>query len=617
MNNEEPKDKQDLESLIDNYWFDFDEMKPSFSRFDDYEAIILGQPKDKMSQRVRSKITDSLLTTLAIEGTARTIATLPTGKIQAATMQDKGQAYLLDIARQRYVIPNANTQHRFITKIRMFDFYKRVYGNAYMQYDWTISKNGYKGPDCWLIHPRNVITQRGKISKQDWDYVHIDTYVTLPTLEGWYNDKNANYDKVELKKLIDWVKDGKPAIQKTEEQKSWIERERTNDGRLSKGSVKLTTRYEAGKDGRWVTFCPTFGNIIRNIANPHKNSKIPIEVNYSYPLLDHMQSLSDFERGKSLQFARDGITNSFALGFNMSILPPVIVNPNGVIPSTLKYLPNQIWQETQMNSIRRFEVNPQSISTFQNAFNVLTGMQYNQAGTTDTRLTQEGTSDPGFGRSPAAIAKQEKRENSRDNWNRSLTEEAIESLIDSMMGLFGTMQKYPVIVDLFNDEIQIIDTLGYKDLQAMMTVNDKKTYAKMTIPTDFFKEGSYRFYMDSNSTQAEDLQGQREALDSIIEKFNKVPQLAEMLAQQGWKFEMGEAVKKSIVLSGVDNTEDIIHPMNNNDLQTMVQQAIEQGVQQQMQAMQEQAMMQQQQQTGLQTPQANEAMGAILQRFNG
>lgn len=618
---EETNKTKVVENLVTSYWSNFDALDSTFDRYDDYEAILLGQPKDKMSRRTKNRISDSLLTTLAIEGTARTIAVLPSGTTKAASMKDKGYAMILDITRQRYVYPNANKQHPLDTKFRLWDFYKRVYGYAAMQYDWVV-RGDYIGPDCWLIHPRNLITQKGKISDKEWDYVDVDTWVTLPTLKKWLADPNSKYDKEELQELIDWVENGKPVAVKDERQRSWIERDRNQDGRQSSGSVKLTTRYEAGKNGHWITYCPTYGCIIRDIKNPHDNGKIPIKVNYSYPLLDTMQALGDFERGKSLQFARDGITNSFALGFNMSILPPAIINPNGVVPSTIKYLPNQIWHETQPNSIRRFEVNPQSISTYQNAYNVLTGMQYNQAGSTDTRLTQDGTSDPGFGRSPAAISKQEKRENSRDNWNRALTEAAMEELIHEMMCLFSTRQRAAIIINLFDEEIELVKGMGYKGLDKMIEVNDTKNYAKLTVPNNFFKDISYRFYIDADSTQKEDLEGQREAMSEIIQAFNKVPQLNEMLTQQGYTFDIGAAMYRWVVLTGVDNPEQIVRQTSEKEM--MMQQTVAQQQQmiEQLQAKMQEMQAQMQMGAGMpgatmQNPEAQNAMNAVLSRFNG
>lgn len=624
--NKKELEQQDLYfKMTEDYWIDFEAMEQTFLRFEDYESILLGQPKDKMSARSRSKITDSLLTTLAIEGTARTIATLPTGATKAATMKDKGQALVLDIARQRYVLPNANTQHPQLTKVRMWDFYKRVYGYSFMQYGWVV-KPDYIGPDDWMVHPRNVIFQRGKISVADSDYIYVDTWNTIPTLQGWLEEEG--WDKENVQAVIDYLEGSKSFAVKDERQKSFIEKDRNTDGRLSKGSIKLTTKYEAGKDGHWITICPALGLVLRDIPNPHNDSRIPLVQNITYPLLDSMQALGDFERGKSLQFARDGITNSFALGFNMSILPPAIINPNGVIPSTIKYLPNQIWQEIIPNSVRRFEVNPNSINTYQAAYNILTGMQYNQVGATDTRLSQESTADPGFGRTPAAIERQTSRENARDNWNRSLTENALETLYDNMMQLFSTMQKTEIIIDLFDTEVGLIKEMGYDSFDSMLQVNDKGTYAKLTIPKDFFKNSSYRFYIDADSTQKEDVEAQRESINELIALFNKVPQLKEYLDEGGYVFDFGKAIYRYILSIGIDGADQIIRPMTEkerNDLeakkekerQDMAKQAQIQNDAARASAMTNAGIIQPgQAPPTMNTPIAAQAMDAVLSRFN-
>src|SRR5258708_29749634 len=169
--------------LREDYIFDVTAHDQYVLEFDAYEAMLMSMVYDSVSRETRSGITDGMTTTLAVEAAYRVVGQLPSGEVKAAGKNDTGKSVLLDIIRQKYIYPNANAQHPFLDKVRMWEFYKRVYGYMPMFVDWNISPTGYIGPDCWLWSPRNFIPQNGQTSIADMDYCHTISFVIASYFE--------------------------------------------------------------------------------------------------------------------------------------------------------------------------------------------------------------------------------------------------------------------------------------------------------------------------------------------------------------------------------------------------------------------------------------------------
>ena len=179
-----------------------------------------------------------------------------------------------------------------------------------MFYDWTTSNSGYVGPDCWLWNPRNLVPQQGKVSIEDMEYVTALTWISKKRLQEIMENETEGdgWDRDALQILInnaDQTTSGNDS-----NQDSFVERDRVPSG--SKKGICLATRYEAGEDGKWITFAPDNSCVkVRELDNPHKNGRIPFVVKYSQPLFDSFYGLGDFQRAKPLQFARDAVTNFY------------------------------------------------------------------------------------------------------------------------------------------------------------------------------------------------------------------------------------------------------------------------------------------------------------------
>lgn len=561
----------------DDYLSDVDIHDNYIKEFDAYEAMLIGQVYDSVSKSVsNSAITDSYASTLAIERAARVMGKLPNGATEAAFKSDTGKARFMDIIRQKWVYPNANAQRPFFEKLRLWQLYSSVYGYMPMFYDWNINLNGYVGPDCWLWNPRNLIPQQGRVSIADMDYVTALSWVGKSTLESWLEqDDEAGWDKEVLKELAELA--DKETTGSDNERDTQVERQRiTND---TKRGIKIATRYEAGEDGRWVSFAPDHGcKVLRDIPNPHKNGRIPFVIKYSQPLFDSFYGLGDFQRAKPLQFARDGVRNFYFQGLKMNLLPPMVANANGVIKHTLDYRPGGVIMETIPNSIRRLETSTAGLSTYQAAMSDLTGSLLSLYGTQNASIPGAEALNPTQGKTPAAVNMYNQKEATRDGQERAQLEQAIEQLTDGFNSLIANIGTESIPVKLLADDIDEIIEQGHDDLLELVQPNQDGTVADLVINPEILRGSEFRFNITPNSTAEVTKETE---LKEVMEAMGTVAKFQNLLKDDPRvKINWGEIMTTYQNLTNTKGISKFIEVMSDEEFQAMQeQQAAEQQAQ--------------------------------------
>jgi len=523
MKDKEKKSSYECEYKRD-YISDWDIHRKYVNTFDDYEAMLIGDVYDSVSGSTSgSKITDSYTATLAIERAARVVGKLPEGVTESVAKADQGKAAFMDILRQKWIFPNANSQHRLDTKLRLWQLYSSVYGYMPMFYDWNIAATGYIGPDCWLWNPRNFVPQQGKVSVNDMDYATALTWLNEEALENIIENETEGdgWNREAIKELLEQAEHRVTDNDADQEQK--IARDRVPNG-VKKG-ICVATRYESGPDGEWVSFTPDDGFAeIRRLKNPHKNGRIPFVVKYSQPLFDSFYGLGDFQRAKPLQFARDGLVNFYFKGIKMNLIPPIIANANGVVKHTLDYREGAVMLETIPGSIRRMETSNAGLSTFQAVQSNLTGSLLSLFGTQNASMPGAETLNPSQGKTPAAINLYSDKEATRDGQERQYLESAIEDLTDGFMSLVVNIGTEDIPVALFSKDIEAIKDAGLIDIVDLFSnfeVNQTETGGKLTIKPEVLKGVEYRFNIKPGSTSKTNKDAQLAELERYLNNLGK------------------------------------------------------------------------------------------------
>lgn len=530
--------------------------------WDSLEAMLVSKTYDSISKQTKNGITDSDAATMLIERSARVVGQLPEGVTEAAGKKDRGKASLMDIIRSSYIYPNANAQRPFLEKLRLWELYSGVYGVSLMYYDWDVAPNGYIGPNCWLWNPRNFVPQKGKYSIEDMEYAHAISWITKAEISNLLKQlkkdetfaKESGWNKAALSEMYDAI----DSFSKDQDVNRSTYNERAKQDAI-KGRVQVVTRFEAGKDGRWIVFAPDMGAIeLRNIANPHKNSRIPFVAKQSVQLMDSFYGLSDLQRAKPIQFAKDGLINFYFQGLKMNLYPPTIVNSQGILKHTVSNEPGAIWEEIIPNSARRLETSTAGLSTYQAVMGQMSGAIQNVYGTTTTQANAESAMSSQFGRTPQALKMQSERESSRDNQNRSMLQSAIEQLMDRFYELIVNVGTEPFDVTLFSEDIKNIIDQGYTDVNEMIQWNESDNSGKIIIKPEALKGISYRFNMKSDSTIKITKKEQKEDLLEFISVLAKHQnELQEIYKTTGKMVDWAKIIDQYAALADLPGIEEV------------------------------------------------------------
>ena len=531
----------------------------------DKERLLIGRLSDSFSQKsTRSHVTDAHLSTLVYERQARVAAQLPTGKVYALSSKDDGAAALMNLVLNKYIYKHANSQFDLLTKLRMSGVYASVYGSQPILYDYRIDDE-YIGPDCWLIPIRNFYPQPGKNDVRDMDWAMISKIESVSFLENVLKRKNTKWNTKNVKDLVERMKKGGiPARDVNSDRKSAVENLRNNGVAYQDSNtglrVELVTKYEKGIKGRWITFAADYPDIgvLRDIPNPHKSGVIPIVMRQCFPLLDSVYGLGDFERGISLQKAKDSLINLYLDAVKLSIFPPLKIDLAGVTASTIRQEAGARWLMKDLNAVAPHVTSPVGMETFQGTYQFLTTALLNQNGTTDTASSSGDSANPAYGKTPQAIAALQQRENARDNWDRFMLEKTMEELFEGMINLVGENQEKPINFHLFDEDIDMIqDQFDEDDLRGFMKEVNSRV-AKVSIPKSIIG-GNYRFCVDASSSMSKDQEAQDAALTEIITFYLQGQQVIDAaLAKDNMTFNLAEAFKSKVINSGIQDWDDII-----------------------------------------------------------
>lgn len=605
---EQKYDKYEYQYKKD-YESDWDIHSNYINTFDAYESMLLSQVYDSVSGTTdNSKITDSYAMTLAKERADRVIAKLPDGETKSVGRADIGKATFMDVLRQKWIYPNANAQRPFLEKLNLWQLYSSVYGYMPMFYDWNVSSTGYVGPDCWLWSPRNLVPQQGRVSIEDMDYVTALTWVGKKQLQSILNDdeklKEGGWNAEALTALIELA--GEEMTDVDQDKDSYVTRNRTPQSK--KRGICLATRYEAGEDGKWITFAPDHACIeVRNIDNPHKNGRIPFVIKYSQPLFDSFYGLGDFQRAKPLQFARDGIRNFYFQAVKMNLVPPIVANANGVMKHTLDYRAGGVMLETIPNSIRRLETSTAGLSTYQAVQSDLTGSLLSLYGTQNASIPGAEALNPNQGKTPAAINNYSEKEATRDGAERRHLEAAIEQLTDGFFSLIANIGTESIPVSLFQDDLKDIVDAGLEDVLGLFGPNfqldETMSAGDLVIDPASLKGVEYRFNIATDSTVKLSKEQQLSELERIMNNIAKFQN--QFKDDPRIDVNWGAIMKSFSGISDIKGADDFVKINEGPSPQELDMQK-QQAQMEQEQMMQQQKFAQEQQMAEMQQPQEQE-----------
>lgn len=532
----------------------FDDLKEKRVMWDEVEQLFHGQLNDKVSEKTKSSVFDHRLSTHVIERSWRVMAQLPVGKVRGISKNDLGDAMLKNLLLEKYVIPNANAQWDFLTKLRMVDMYSNIYGVFFAMIDWDVKKNGYVGPDMWLLNIRDVFPQVGAVSLEDSDYVIVRTWQPLSYFKSLKKkDGFINVDNV-ISRLED--KSGSKQSRDSENRSKREEEEYPQQQSAKKsGYYEVLSMYERD---RWVDFCVDADEIFRDEDNPHDDGELPIVAKYSLPLIDDFMGYGDMERGAPMQKVVNSVWNLYLDGVKMSIFPPVIINKENVASmSTFKWGAAAKWigRGNLGNIASPINLTPQGIQTFNNTYQAANASILNLFGTSDTTVSSDV--DNTQGKTPQALKLQQARENTRDVADRFFMEKFLNQSMTKMCNLLSKKQPANLSVRMFEDEIEEI-ARSYPEVKESYDPDSGNLKVRKGSGSQL-----YDYEVVSGSTFAQDQTTQQENLSSLVTLYmnSQTPNgntLVADLDREGYILKFGELFKRVVANSGINDWDKIL-----------------------------------------------------------
>lgn len=267
--------------------------------------------------------------------------------------------------------------------IAMWDTNTRLYGAGFLRVVWRTEKRMKWNPekkkkeltityDNWWIenlNNRDVLTQPGRESIQQSDYVIVRRYVSLDELEHIQED-GAMFDEATLNEL----KEAKTGFGK--------EANYTSPTKTIKGLDWEDDRFEICttyyKD-KWVTWCPKMGTkgkkkalILRTIENPYVHGEIPIVPLVYIPSQEDIYGMSQLQPVTALLKILSAIQSQFIELGNKELYPPTLVSTTEARIDTFKYRPKAFWLVNNVSNVSVLDQKAsQSLSTFSEMYKMI------------------------------------------------------------------------------------------------------------------------------------------------------------------------------------------------------------------------------------------------------
>lgn len=215
-------------------------------------------------------------------------------------------------------------------------------------------------------------------------------------------------------------------------------------------TVEVVTEYTPE---RWITFAPKHGVVLRDIPNPMDHGQIPVVMLRYYQVDDDLYGLSEIEPVQTLQKATNALVNQYLDAINMSLYTPLKIRANAVQMHTLEFGPGAKWIMNDPTDVTPHESSTSGVAEFASTYRFMVGAMQEALGE-----TSQGVSNlsPGEGDKTATeIRDLASQRNARDNYNQIFLSEALKK---QMMFWFN-MDKQFLFSDP-NEQQKIVRIVG-------------------------------------------------------------------------------------------------------------------------------------------------------------
>lgn len=552
MSSSENKNKDQNQILIDHYTTDLKSNDKFLQAASEKEKFIINAKVD--SGDTMSQLVDNTLLTTLLKRATEVVGKIPSGNFKSLPTQDPKNDLKLNKVWDRYIVPNANSQLPMYEKLWLWSFNRLVYGSSDVLYDYVV-KDGYIGPDFYIIPPRSGIPQSGRFSIESSERYTVVTKQSKAWFETLLNLdekilKNGGWNKEAIRRIVDNTKPGSTDTGDN----TMTENERNNqEATQNSGQYDVVTVYGPKK---WLTFELKSKEIIRETdKNPHGTNAIPVISLRGFPLIDRYQAMSEYERLAPNHKALTHLTNLHLDGVALRTNPPTLVYMDDIVPSTFKLEPGNtiITTNPNPNAIREMQFDSQATNAFSATYGFLKAAMQTGTSLSDTSISTDF--DVTMGKTPQALRMQAYDNEAFRGYFKESFDQQTSKLFDAMMSLLLVKQEAPIVVPLEDsttfDSSDLVIEKGDLPLQY-------KNSKDITIPV------KYKFYIDSRNPVERSQQSQKAAIQEINSMIEKIPGAMEQVQTTGkikigdTQINYGDLLKSFIDNSGLTGSEKIV-----------------------------------------------------------
>lgn len=540
----------------------------SWLKYDEYERLAMNEVRSDLPANM-PRVNDGSLSASIRKVPKRILAQPMAGQIKATDRDEDWVAKLTDVILESRIIPNATTDAPFLSKWQTALKNALIYGSQPI-FTFFTQHGTYTGADMSIPYVRNVYLEPGKVSDMASDFIFMDSWYTKLQLRRLVDKAIEDQAAVEAgtlepgdciwdAKVLQSIYDAGPS---GKDSQNMNQTERIGINRDEKGLYKLTTCFQRGYEAPFYTFSPSFADKIAGTQfNTNPTGDLPIIYLYADEDLINPYGTGMVQTSGATQNVLDNLTQTDVLSTQIGAQPPIDIHGDRSTTrlSSLEYSPRAYWFTGNASVTPVVHQNP----TFYNGLPARMALyksqlQY-QTGTFDNSIpAQQGAT--GTSKTPQGVAANQNMMDADDSFMQQRVGEAYERVIKSMVNIHMNNMEGTELMRLEGDQIAY---LASTDLVPTDEDGNPST-SQIEVVWDNVR-GTFDFTVDPFSSMISNDQQQAANLQEAISNIS-LP-VSYYMAQDGYKFNIGEAYHSLFSKFRLENVDKIITAMTPQEKQ--------------------------------------------------
>jgi len=468
-----------------------------------------------------------------------------------AKSQDRDEAWITELANiywESKIIPNANSQAPWSRKWKDAVRKAAIYGGQPI-ISLLVDNGDYTGGDIIIPYAQDVRLEAGKVSDQDSDLIFWDVFYTRKQVKDLIEQAKKEtkenptdgYNKWSVKELQE-IYDSKT---EGEDRDANEEHEDKQDKAVTKGGIQFCIVFQRGIKAPFYMYHKATDSTVREWENPDPTGDIPVKYLYCYQDFNNPYGIGIVRLAGGTQNVLDELRRLHILATQIGIRPPKkIMGPEDEVDEdSLIYAQDQNWYlgGAQVEPVEMangvYNQLASTVSMYKTSLNQLIPVG-------DTSISSSGSGDPNYSKTPAGVDFQQNQLSIDDEDFKDNLYVTYEAVAKNLINItFANMQGTDLL-KLSDEERELLAKAG---LEFPVDAEGEPTN-ELEIIWDNARS-TFTFELDAEDDKSKDEDKRLEALLKIVELRSIDPTIEQVLAQSGYRLNMGELFSSIINLT--------------------------------------------------------------------